>query len=310
MLAGIDVGSNTVRLILGQVSRDGVKPVRYVRYVTRLAGNFDSRQGLAPQRMENTLVALHDMARIIDAAGVKQVRVAGTEALRRACNADEFVNLVRERTGLSLQIIDGEEEARLSCAGMCAALDPPSERCLMFDIGGGSTEFILCIEGRVLFQKSYPLGVVDLSERFAQVDQQQAQIHAVLESVIDDLKRYDVFDDALNQETLLVGTAGTATTLAAVKLRMNTYDGLRVNNQILYEDELHSLLQSLVPMTVTQREQIPGLETGRGDLILPGLRIVLGIFHRFARRSMKVSDFGLLEGLLLQMGDSSGFQDD
>lgn len=301
MLAAVDVGSNTVRLILGDVRNGLVNPIRYVRHVTRLAGGFDAELGLSRQSMDNTLNALRDMAQVIKASGADRVMVVGTEALRRAANGPDFVLRVQESTGLHLEIIDGEVEARLSCTGVFVALEPRPDRCLMFDIGGGSTEFVLHIDGQVVFQKSYPLGVVGLCENFSDPVGQQRHIVSVLDRVVADLTQSSWLDTALHPATILVGTAGTVTTLAAIKLKMTLYDGLRVNNLDLFPHELESLLLHLRPLSDTQREQLPGLEKGRGDLILPGIRIVLAIFNHFQKDLLKVSDFGLLEGLLLTM---------
>lgn len=301
MLAAVDVGSNTVRLLLGEVCGGDVRPVRYERQITRLAGGFNPRLGLASQNMDNTLSALQDMAEVIKTSGADRVRVVGTEALRRAINGPDFVRRVKETSGLQLEIIDGEVEARLSCTGVFAALDPRPDSCLMFDIGGGSTEFVLYVDRCVVFQRSYPLGVVGLCENFGDPVTQQKYIHSILDRVAFDLTQSSVFDTALNPSTVLVGTAGTVTTLAAIKLRMTDYDGMRVNNLNLSSAELDSLFHYLVPLTDSQREQVPGLEKGRGDLILPGIRIVLGILDHFEKKSLKVSDFGLLEGLLLAM---------
>jgi exopolyphosphatase/guanosine-5'-triphosphate,3'-diphosphate pyrophosphatase len=304
MLAAVDVGSNTVRLLLGEVVQGTVTPVRYERHITRLAGGFDPRRGLASQSMDNTLAALVNIADAIKTSGADLVRVVGTEALRRANNGPEFVRQVKERTGLQLEIIDGEVEARLSCAGVFAALDPRPGRCLMFDIGGGSTEFVLYVDGRVVFQRSYPLGVVDLCENFSDPVNQQRHILSILDRVAYDLTQSSALGAALHPSTVLVGTAGTVTTLAAIKLGMTVYNGLRVNNLNLFAHDLDSLFHHLNPLTDSQREQVPGLEKGRGDLIVPGIRIVLGIFDHFQKDSLKVSDFGLLEGLLLAMSDA------
>lgn len=301
MLAAIDVGSNTVRMLIGDVHNGAVVPVRYDRHVTRLAGGFNPRFGLTIQSMNNTLTALGKMSDSIKSFGADRVRVVGTEALRRAVNGSDFVRRVEENTGLQLEIIDGQVEACLSCKGVFAALEPRPECCLMFDIGGGSTEFVLNVGDQIMFQRSYPLGVVDLCENFSDPVNQQKHIVSILDRVAQDLIQSSCFDTALDPLTVLVGTAGTVTTLAAIKLRMDVYDGLRINNLTLFPEDLDSLLHHLSPLSDSQREQLPGLEKGRGDLILPGIRIVLGIFGHFQKDLLKVSDFGLLEGLLLTM---------
>jgi len=305
MFAAVDVGSNTVRMLLGEVCHGKIRPIRYMRHITRLAGGYDARIGLAPENMKATLDALVEISEIVDAHGVDDLRVVGTEALRRAINREDMVGRFHEATGLRLEVISGEEEARLSCAGIFAALDPCPDKCLMFDIGGGSTEFILTEMGTAIYQRSYPLGVVDLCEKHPDPVQQQDFISAVVQRVVEDIKHVPGSDAMQRPDTILVGTAGTVTTLAAMKLRMTDYDGLRVNNLVLTADDIRSSLQQLGPLTVAQREQLPGLEVGRGDLIMPGLRIILAIFEIFGKDYMKVSDFGLLEGILISLADGT-----
>ena len=173
MQAAIDVGTNTVRLLLGRVENGRVVPHLYHRVITRLGGGATLEKGLAPEAMERTLSALKEIAGIMSASGVSHCRGVGTEALRKAVNGKIFVERIRSRTGLSLEIIDGEEEARLSALGVLSELDPRPESCLIFDIGGGSTEFILWQRGDILFQKSYPLGVVSLCENYSEKAQEK-----------------------------------------------------------------------------------------------------------------------------------------
>jgi exopolyphosphatase/guanosine-5'-triphosphate,3'-diphosphate pyrophosphatase len=305
MLAGVDVGSNTVRLLLGDFADGRLRPLRYFRRITRLAGGFDPKWGLASSSMARTLDALREIRDLVDDAGVRQVRMVGTQALRQAANGAAFAERVRQATGLSLEIIPGEEEARLSCGGVLAALRPQPQRCLVFDIGGGSTEFILSVLNGPCFHRSYPLGVVALCERHPASQARQRCIADIMDRLITDLETACPGIDQQSAIGTLVGTAGTVTTLAALKLRMVRYDGARVNNVCLSHAELMALRERLAPLSAREREGLPGLERGRGDLILPGLDIVLAILDRFRQKELKVSDYGLLEGLLIDMHHSS-----
>lgn len=246
--------------------------------------------------MERTLFALREAADILSQAHVTTIRAAGTAALRSSRNGRDFAAKVRSTTGIPLEIIDGEEEARLCAAGVLAALSPRPATILAFDIGGGSTEFVLCRDEAVLFQRSYPVGVVSLAEECSAPAEQQRRIDAALAGLSADLQQSGL---SIGADCELVGTAGTVTTLAALQLGMAEYDWRRVNNLQLTLQQVDALSDRLIPLSTTDRERLPGMEPGRGDLILPGLRTVQSILAHFNRSRLTVSDFGLLEGLLL-----------
>ncbi len=198
-----------------------------------------------------------------------------------------------------VEIIAGDEEARLSSMGVRAALDPRPEVCLVFDIGGGSTEFVLAEEEKPWFSHSYPLGVVRLAESCAGRAELQAAIDTCLDRLLDDLCRAGL-SERLERATL-VGTAGTVTTIAAMDMGMTVYDWRRVNNYRVARTNVEMMLERLAPLSPSEREALPGMEKGRGDLIVPGLLIVAALLHRLRKHQLIVSDFGLLEGLLLDL---------
>ncbi len=272
--------------------------------ITRLGGGWSEREGLAPDAMERTLFALARMAETVRASGATAVRVVGTQALRVSCNGQEFAGRVRAETGFPLEIITGGEEAELSARGVLAALHPSPERHLIFDIGGGSTEFIYWHQGRILFSNSYPLGVVSLAEQYGGVEEQVQHIQAILDQLTCDLNA-SLGPGGLGEDRpcLFVGTAGTVTTLAAMDLGMVDYDWRRINNHVLHHHRLQGMLEALLPMPVSEREKVPGIEQGRGDLIVPGLQVVLSVLHHFGSDRLHVSDFGLLEGALMSLAD-------
>ena len=299
MYASLDVGTNTVRLLLGDV-RDGVvEPRQYVRRITRLGGDFTPESGLSSAAMKRTLDALVEFSRVMDQVPLVGVSAVATEALRRAVNAEEFVSRVAEESGLALEVISGEFEAQLSCAGVLSALSPQPEHLLIFDIGGGSTEFVYVVDGVPRFWRSYPLGTVMLCEHLPGAIAQQAHIDRTLRLLEEDLSQAGIVYP-LPTKTLPVGTAGTVTTLAALDLEMDDYDWHRINNHQLDEISLRQLRARLEPLHPREREALPGMEPGRGDLILPGLRIVESILDFCAATRLAVSDFGLLEGGLLR----------
>jgi len=303
LLAAVDVGTNSVRLLLGELSAGRLLPIRYERSITRLGGGFVAEKGLAPEAMERTLLALWQFAELLKVSNVGSVRAVGTQALRQAMNGQQFVDRVQAELGLPLRIIDGDEEARLSALGVAEALSPKPERYLVFDIGGGSTEFVYCENDKILFSRSYPLGMVRLAESCPSSDEVKSEIEQQLDLFINDLTEAAPSVDA--SQCTLVGTAGTVTTIAAMDLTMTSYDWRRINNHQIGQRKILALVNRLLPLSIDEREQLPGMEKGRGDLIVPGLLTVAAIMKRLNQRCLAVSDFGLLEGALLSLADAT-----
>ncbi|MFO7982978.1 MAG: Ppx/GppA phosphatase family protein [Desulfuromonadales bacterium] len=303
MPASIDVGTNTVRMLIGEVSDGQVAPDKYRRSITRLGGGFSREKGLSPAAMSRTLETLQEFAEEIRSEGVRSVRAVGTEALRKAPNGGQFAKEVQTQTGLPLEIIAGDEEARLASAGVLAALSPQPDQCLIFDIGGGSTEFILAEGGRVSFHKSYSLGVVRLAEDVSSIEERTRVVESAVDELIHDLAANGC---QLKKEKnfALVGTAGTVTTLAAIDMEMADYDWRRVNNHRLERQSLIDIYQRLLDLSPEEREEVPGMEKGRGDLIIPGISVVLELLAKIDCSFLIVSDFGLLEGALIDLSSS------
>lgn len=303
MLAAIDVGSNTLRMLIGEFVAGRLQKENYFRQITRLGGGYVPGKGLAAESMERTLSALCSFSRQLQHDQVRTVRAVGTAALRRAENRLQFLEMVQQRTGLQIEVIDGREEAELSAAGVLTVIEPLPKTSLIVDIGGGSTEFILCRGREYLFQQSYPLGVVRLSEEAANEPQRRQLILAMLRELQLALRRAG---HPLNAYPgcQLIGTAGTVTTLAAMQLRMVDYDWRLINNQTLNLVWLKTALAQVAPMPLEQRASLPGLEEGRADLIVPGLEILISLCKFTGKEQLKVADSGLLEGVLLTMSSA------
>jgi len=298
MPAAIDVGSNTVRMLIGDCHDRRLRPVAYYRRITRLGGRYQEGEGLAPDSMERTLSALEDFSRILQEQAITRVRAVATAALRRAENRQLFLLQTAARTSFNLDIIAGDEEAVLTARGVLSVLNPVPETALIVDIGGGSTELILTKAGQILFRRSYPIGVVRLCEEFKSDRERQLFITQTLDDFLQDV-RLGELAGMLSESTQLIGTAGTVTTLAAIFQRMTAYDRHKINNSILSHDWLREIGKLLLPLSVPERERFPGLEEGRGDLILPGLQLLISLMEKGCWKTLKVADSGLLEGVLL-----------
>lgn len=305
LAAAIDAGSNTLRLLIGKVIDGRVVPELYQRRICRLAGNFSQQEGLSAEARERALSVFREFSLICNEAHAQRSRVVGTAAFRQAVNGENFADQVREMTGLPLEVITGEEEAFYTARGVVSALDPVPAQALIFDIGGGSTEFILCVDGRVTWSRSFSLGVVHLTEAHTSPVARQAEISKTLALVQAELQRACISSGADLAKLILVGTAGTVTTLAALDMQMSEYDWRRVNNYSISYHTLQAWYDRLCTMTPLEREALTGMEKGRGDLIIAGLEIVLGILRAMHSERLIVSDFGILEGLLLSMYDGT-----
>ncbi len=249
MLAAIDAGSNTLRLLIGRIENDKVVPSLYVRRICRLAGGFNAAEGLSAEAMERTLFAFQEFAEICQEHHVQRLRAVGTAAFREAKNGEAFADEVRSRTQLPLQVITGEAEAETMTAGVLSALDPVPDNALIVDIGGGSTEFVLCSAGKVLWTRSLPLGVVRLVEGYGSKEARQPAIARALAELNDELARVCVSNGIDVGSLSLVGTAGTVTTLAALDQQMTEYDWKQINNYHMSLSKLLSWQSLLEPLT-------------------------------------------------------------
>ncbi|WP_136513474.1 Ppx/GppA phosphatase family protein [Geomonas edaphica] len=294
-VASIDLGTNTARLLIA--SRDPYRQILLKRIITRLGGGFTREFGLSEEAQLRSLAALKEFAADMATHGVRRVRAVATSAVRDAKNGAEFCRRVQEQTGITLEVIDGNEEAVLTLRGVAAILDNKDEDLAVFDVGGGSTEYTLAALQQPLFSRSLPIGVVRLTEGKGSVAAMEEKVRRELEG----LKRELQGEGHLERfaAATLVGTAGTATTLAAIDLGMTDYDYRRVNNYTLPFAKVEAMFERLLPLTPQERLLVPGLEPGREDLIIAGVLVVLTTMRVFGFGSFKVSDSGLLEGAIL-----------
>lgn len=299
LMAAIDLGTNTARLLIGSFSGDGIVPTLVLRRITRLGGGFTRESGISEDARRRSLSALKEFSEAIRAHGVCRYRAVATSAVRDAVNGERFCSEVREETGIRLEVIDGDTEGVLTLRGVISALDGIPDHLLVFDVGGGSTEYTLAERGTPLFSRSMPLGVVRLTEGKSSPDAMAEKIDRELAALTAEMDRNGVLATARGAVT--VGTAGTATTLAAISMAMTDYDYRKVNNYCLNVEEIESIFSRLLPLSPDERLTIAGMEKGREDLIIAGTLLTLKTLSCFNSRMLKVSDFGLLEGVLLSL---------
>lgn len=299
--ASIDIGSNTVRLlILETQGHDSFREIDSIRRITRLGQGMDTNKRLAPGPMETTLTVLEEFKQACLHHGDIPIRTVATSAVREAENQEEFIQMARERTGIDIEVIPWEEEARLTLKGVFWKIPHQNRTILTFDIGGGSTEFILSRGDQVLGSVGTSLGTVRLTEKFisrhpvphADYENLTSHIQSELAMVKDRLP-------ALRPEIAL-GTAGTVTTLVALDQNIYPYDPLKVHAVSLPVDSIQKIQNDLKAKSLNQRLELKPLEPGREDLIVAGIAIVLETLRTFGCSSLLVSEYGLREGIILK----------
>ena len=304
--ASLDVGSNTIRLLIVERSgKEKIRPLRVERSITRLGGDYTKAKGLDPLAMNRTLKALQSFSRLIRAYRVQFVFGVATGVLREAKNRRSFLREVSRRTGLTLRLLSGQEEAHLMLQGVLGSLKEIKPWLCVVDIGGWSTEILWVEKGVVRKTASVRLGTVELCEKFLKSDPPGAiemkklekRVEGVLHDVIQ--KRREKGSVEKKGRGGLLGTAGTITTLASIDLGLSVYDPGKINGHCISRSRLSQILCHLRSLPACERRRIPGLEMGREDLILSGAVIVLKIFDLLGLPEMMVVNSGLLEGVLM-----------
>ncbi|MBI2207124.1 MAG: hypothetical protein HYU41_25090 [Candidatus Rokubacteria bacterium] len=299
-LATIDLGTNTVHLLVGET--DGAhawRPIHREQQVTRLGEGLWPAGALREQPMARTAAAVAAFVDRARALGASAIRIVATSAMRDAANGHDFARALEARTGVPVDIVSGEDEARLTVRGVLDALRSPGGTLMLFDIGGGSTEYTLARDGRVVASVSLRLGVVPLTERFPFPQAVDATRYAAMETEIRAQLDREL-PPALGATSIdhLVGTAGTVTALAALDLGLAAYDPDRVQGHRLTRAAIEAQRRRLSAMTVDERATLPCLERGRADLVVPGIAIVVATMARFGVEGLIVSDAALREGMM------------
>lgn len=307
-LAAIDVGTNTVRLLVVDLEPGGAwTTVAQDQRVTRLGESLAGSGRLAPAAMTRTGDAVAEYVSRARTLAADEVRIVATSAVREAANGAEFAAAVGRQTGHAIEVIPGGEEARLTLRGVLHGLGHAGGRVVVFDIGGGSTEYIAARDAAVECAVSLRLGVVPLAERFPFPEGASARQYAVLAAAVrEQLTRELPAGLVAVRADRLVGTAGTVTTLAALDLGLAAYDARRVQGHVLSLSAVEGLRARLGALSVRARAALPCLEPGRADLIIPGTAIVLETMRLLAADRLTVSDFGLREGLVAERAAGLG----
>lgn len=298
-VASIDLGSNTVRLIVAKKKGDGFERIFENQLITRLGQGASKTGTLSESAIARTVEALARFKKQSDNYGAQEVWVAATSAVRLANNSEDFIDTVRSKTGLCIEVIPWEEEGRQMLRGVSYGLRGDLKKGVVFDIGGGSTEFIVTDGLKVIKSAGSTLGVVRLAEkhisRYPVSPVELSSLHHEISEIVQNKKK----ELSPGEHVFLTGTAGTVTTIAALDMKLFPYDPEKINGHVIAKESVEGLIQKIKNLSLEQVLQLPQIEKGREDLILPGLLIVLETMKIFGTTELTASDFGLREGILI-----------
>ncbi len=306
--AALDLGTNNCRLLIARPSGEHFTVIDAFSRVVRLGEGLAASGRLSDAAMDRALAALQVCAEKLKRRNVSLARSVATEACRRAVNGEEFIERVRSETGIALDIITAQEEARLAVLGCHILLEQGHGPAVIFDIGGGSTELVLIEPGervpRIIDWASVPWGVVSLTDTVAHVDGSKAGL----------LDRYDrmrmlvsdsfapfarrVAQASKSDDIRLLGTSGTVTTLASLHLELPQYDRRAVDGLIVPSQAMRAISERLSGMDIQERQTLPCIGPDRAELVVAGCAILESILDIWPADRLGVADRGIREGIL------------
>ncbi|MFO1171194.1 MAG: Ppx/GppA phosphatase family protein [Hyphomicrobiaceae bacterium] len=324
--AALDLGTNNCRLLVAKPSRRGFQVVDAFSRIIRLGEGLTGSGRLSEPAMQRTIEALQVCADKLRRRGVGRSRLIATEACRSAANGSEFLDRVREETGLALEIVSRETEAKLAVTGCASLIDQDARTVLVFDIGGGSSELIwldfsteprrrlhplgLGADRAIRAWTSLPVGVVTLSERFGGREVDQALYDRMVDYVANMLEDFEATHRIGRQletgQAHLLGTSGTVTTVAGIHLALPAYDRRKVDGCWLVNGEVRSVSDRLIGMSYEERVAQPCIGRDRADLVLAGCAILEAMLRMWPCERLRVADRGLREGMLASMMAEDG----
>jgi exopolyphosphatase/guanosine-5'-triphosphate,3'-diphosphate pyrophosphatase len=295
--AVIDVGTNSVKFRIAERASDGWRTLTDRAEITRLGEGLTEGGDITPDAQTRASDAISAMVADATAAGVRAIVAVGTAGLRAARNGAAVVDAIRERTGVAIEIIPGDEESRLAYQGVRAGTDLGSGSLVVFDTGGGSSQFTFGSQGGVDERFSEPVGAVRYTEAFGLADVVSPETLAdAKEAIASDLARLD----GRSRPGGVVGMGGAVTNMAAVKHALDPYDPDVVRGTVLDTAELDRQIELYRSQPADARRSIVGLQPKRADVILAGALIVRTVLDKLDVASLTVTDRGLRDGVLFE----------
>ena len=307
--AALDLGTNNCRLLIARPSGENFTVIDAFSRVVRLGEGLAASGKLSDEAMERTVAALHVCAEKLRRRNVRLARSVATEACRRASNGEAFIERVKRETGIMLDIISAQEEARLAVLGCHVLLEEGNGPAIIFDIGGGSTELVLVQPGekvpRILDWLSVPWGVVSLTDMVDGTDESEdARLDRYVQMRRTVGRSFAEFAERIREYTgapdpiRLLGTSGTVTTLASLHLELPQYDRRAVDGLIVPSLAMRDISTRLSRMSASERKRLPCIGDDRANLVIAGCAILESILDIWPAEQLGVADRGIREGIL------------
>ena len=294
-VASIDIGTNTILLLIAKVEEGKLKPLFEMETIVRLGEGVQKNGVLSEEAMKRGFQTLAQYLEQCQTMGVQKIFAVGTSALREAKNSDHFLKMIQEKLYLSIEIISGEEEAQLSFLAVARDFNELKKSTLVIDVGGGSTEFILGKGDQITQWVSLPLGSVRFTEQFLFSEPAQKGEWEIMEGEIRKLLPKIPHPQG---PLSLVAVGGTATTLASVEQGLAEFIPEKIHHFVLKKEALRNQLHLYRSKTIDERRKIPGLPPARADMILAGGAILYVAMEDLNCPSVLVSCHGVRYGLL------------
>ncbi|PLL13166.1 exopolyphosphatase [Tabrizicola sp. TH137] len=337
LYAALDLGTNSCRMLIAQPRGSQFQVVDSFSKTVQLGVGLEASGRLSRASMGRTVQALRICQKKIEKHGVKRMRLVATEACRRARNAKDFIRQVRRETGLSLEIIAPEEEARLAVISCAPLVSPRTEQLLVVDIGGGSTELVwIDLSGvppeerarsimrlhrgfqpqgehaaRVVDWISVPLGVATLKDQFGDVEDDAARFALMSWFFEENLASFSPYNAQQARDGFqIIGTSGTVTTVAASYLNLRRYDRTKVDGLQMTSDQIDLVIREYLQLGPEGRRTDPRIGRDRHALIMSGAAILQALMRIWPTDRLSVADRGLREGLLYAQMSADGVLED
>ena len=300
-IAAIDIGSNSIRQIIADVSPTGaIRVVDEMKAAPRLGAGVQETGELSREAGDAAIEALGRMEALARQLGARRTRAVATSAVRDARNSGDWLARVKLETGLDVEVLDGDDEARLSFRSAQAHFDLGVGRAVVIDVGGGSLELVLSADGLIERLISLPFGAIRLTEKYFAKGITPRAMRKLRRRVRKSLK--DEFPARDWRGSQVIGSGGTFTNLGGMVLARHSVTTARtVHGTIVQRVELEHIVDYLAALSPVERQQVPGLNAARADIIVAGLAAVAEVIARLEAKSFAVSSYGIREGILLEL---------
>jgi len=299
-VAAIDIGTNSIRLLKAEIMNGELKSGPKTLNMTRIGEGVNETGVLSEAGMQRSVEALVEFEREAKLWGAEKVFALATSAVRDAGNREVFLDRVKKACGLEIEVISGDQEAKIGFLGVLAGVGAVDGSILVIDVGGGSTELIVGDASGIKFAHSANVGAVRMTGKHITTDPLVESEYTAVKDDIAFITRDVLLDLKKLRIEKAIGIGGTATTLGAMKLEMVEYDRFKIQNSNVDINEIRSMNSQLKALTVEARAKIKGLQPKRADIILAGSMVVEHVLNELDIDRMYVSDFDNLEGCLME----------